>query len=94
MGLRIFVGSDGERWTAWTVRDDATGAPANLSAEWLAFQNDAGTERRRLLDVPADWEKIPEKSLDLLRQKAEPVALYLDRHSLPGGMVNVSKRPR
>lgn len=88
MGLRIFVDSDGGRWTAWTVRDDAAGA----THSWLAFQNEGGTERRRLLDPPATWEALPERRLDELRQQAEPVPRYLDKHSLPDGMRTVTRR--
>ncbi len=89
MGLRIFMGSDGVRWTAWTVRDDAAGATT-----WLAFQNEMGTERRRLLETPPDWEAISEKRLDLLRRLAEPVPRYLDKHSLPDGMGTVTRREK
>ena len=89
MGLRIFVDSDGVRWTAWTVRDDAAGA-----SSWLAFQNEAGTERRRLLVTPGDWETMPVKRLEALREQAEPVPRYLDKHSLPDGMGTVTRRAK
>lgn len=39
---------------------------------WLAFQ--AGTIRRRLIPIPAEWEGMPEDQLRALCRAAAPVA--------------------
>jgi hypothetical protein len=55
-------------------------------AEWLAFQNEDGSERRRLLEIPEGWETLPDDRLDLVRRMAEPVKSWASRHTPPGGI--------
>ena len=55
-------------------------------SEWLAFQNEDGTERRRLLEIPEGWETLPDDRLDLVRRMAEPVRPWATRHTPPGGV--------
>jgi hypothetical protein len=86
MGLRTFLAGDGTRWTVWLVRSGSVGAVPGTPAEWLAFQNEDGTERRRLLEVPAGWAALADERLDLLRRVAEPVKLWSQRHSPPIGV--------
>jgi hypothetical protein len=86
MGLRNFLGSDGERWNAWIVSAGNVGSIPGTPLEWLAFQNEDGTERRRLFSIPAEWDNLPEERLDLLRRMAEPVKLLTPRHSPPEGV--------
>ena len=83
MPLRTFRAGDGSQWTVWSIRTAGAGAVAKPPAEWLAFQNEDCTERRRLFDVPAGWSELSDERLDLLRQVAEPVTLLVPQHSLP-----------
>ncbi|HET9683658.1 MAG TPA: hypothetical protein VFP15_06110 [Gemmatimonadaceae bacterium] len=86
MGLRTFVASDGTTWTAWLVQTSGIGGVPGTPSEWLAFQNDTGTERRRLLEVPEGWDALPDERIDLLRRIAEPVRGWASRHTPPGGI--------
>ena len=79
MALRTFVASDGKTWTAWLVQSSGVVAVPGTPTEWLAFQNEDGTERRRLLEIPDGWELLPDERLDLVRRIAEPVALQRSR---------------
>jgi hypothetical protein len=92
MGLRAFIGTDGVQWKVWLVRAGSAGTMLGMPAEWLTFQNDSDTERRRLLDIPADWETISDARLDVLRRCAEPVTLYSHRFSPADGMDRISFR--
>lgn len=86
MGLRTFLASDGRQWTVWLIRSGSVGRVPGTPTEWLAFQNEDGTERRRLLAVPPKWAELSDDRLELLRRVAEPVALLTQRHTLPGGI--------
>lgn len=86
MALRTFVASDGSTWTAWLVQTSGLAGVPGSPTEWLAFQNEEGTERRRLLEVPQNWEKLPDERLDLARRMAEPVRGWASRHTPPGGI--------
>ena len=53
MALRTFAASDGTTWTAWLVQSGFAATVPGTPTEWLAFQNEANTERRtRLLPRP------------------------------------------
>jgi hypothetical protein len=94
MAYREFRASDGSTWTAWLVQAGATAASlSGTPREWLAFQKQDGTERRRLLKLPVGWEDLPDERLDVLRRMAEPVVLQADRHSPPDGVAHVRKTP-
>jgi hypothetical protein len=86
MAMRTFLGSDGQQWVAWLARSGAAGAWLGAPGEWLVFQNGDDTERRRLMEIPANWEMLPENRLDLLRRMATPVVLYAHRHSPATGI--------
>ena len=86
MALRTFVAPDGTTWTIWLVQSKGTAPVPGTPAEWLAFQNADGTERRRLLEIPAGWETLADDRLDLLRRIAEPVKGWTERHTPPGGL--------
>lgn len=86
MALRTFVASDGKTWTAWLVQSSGVVAVPGTPTEWLAFQNEDGTERRRLLEIPDGWELLPDERLDLVRRIAEPVKQWASRHTPPGGI--------
>ena len=86
MALRTFVTSDGTTWTAWLVKTGGMASVPGTPTEWLAFQNDDGTERRRLLEIPNGWDALPDERLDLLRRIAEPVKGWASRHTPPGGL--------
>jgi hypothetical protein len=58
-------------WLVRPQRADILGTPN----EWLAFQREDGTERRRLSEVAANWEGLGDDRLDLLRRMATPVTL-------------------
>jgi hypothetical protein len=85
MALRTFVASDGKTWTAWLVQSSGIPVPGT-PAEWLAFQNEDASERRRLLAIPEGWEDLPDERLDLVRRMAEPVKGWAARHTPPGGI--------
>ncbi len=86
MALRTFVASDGSNWTAWLVQTRGLAGVPGAPTEWLAFQNEDGTERRRLIEVPQNWDKLPDDRLDLARRMAEPVRGWASRHTPPGGV--------
>ena len=86
MALRTFVASDGTTWTAWLVQSSGVVTVPGTPTEWLAFQNEDGTERRRLLEIPDGWELLPDERLDLVRRMAEPVKQWASRHTPPGGV--------
>jgi hypothetical protein len=85
MSLKTFRAPDGMTWTVWRVEaGSATVVPGAPSA-WLAFQNEDGSERRRLINFPDDWAQRSEQLLELLRRMAEPVVSWR-RPSPPGGV--------
>lgn len=77
MALREYSDGDGVSWKVWAVRPSAPpGAasaylPGELSTGWLCF--DCGSEKRRLIPVPRDWEARSDADLDVLRRAAEVV---------------------
>jgi hypothetical protein len=86
MALRTYTAPDGTTWTVWLVQSTGIGGVPGAPSEWLAFQNDDGTERRRLAEIPDGWDALPEERLDLLRRIAEPVKGWAARHTPPGGV--------
>jgi hypothetical protein len=85
MSLKTFRASDGTLWTAWRVETGTVPVVAGTPSTWLAFQNEEGTERRRLLEVPDDWEQRSDQLIELLRRMADPVVSWR-RPSPPGGV--------
>lgn len=85
MTIRTFHANDGSNWTVWRTRADVSVLLPNAPREWLTFQSEEGTERRRLLQIPASWFELSDARLDLLRRVADPVTTFTARHSPPGG---------
>lgn len=85
MPLRSFRADDGTCWKVWRTRAGYLGRDRDAPTEWLAFQKDDGTERRRLMQIPATWFELSDERLELLRRVAEPVSSVVHRHSPPDG---------
>lgn len=85
MALRTFVAQDGTTWTVWLVQTSGLSGVTGTPPEWLAFQNEDDSQRRRLIEVPAGWDTLSDDRLDLLRRMAEPVKGWASRHTPPGG---------
>jgi hypothetical protein len=85
MALRTFRDGDGQSWRVWLVQSGNAAALAGTPREWLCFQNDDDSERRRLIDFPSNWDDLSEQRLDLLRKLAAPVTLIMKKHSPPEG---------
>jgi hypothetical protein len=85
MSLKTFRAADGVTWTVWRVEAGSATVVPGTPSVWLAFQNEDGSERRRLINFPDDWSQRSEQLLDLLRRMAEPVVSWR-RPSPPGGV--------
>ena len=89
MSLKTFRDEKGMIWTVWrldaTVGRDVRGMPKR----WLVFQDEPGTERRRLTDFPDQWESLSDDRLATLCQAATPGREW-GRPSPPGGMSQVN----
>ena len=78
MGLRTFSDSAGNSWRVWHVESPAASAhliDASFRDGWLAFEREDGSERRRLVQTPEDWESLPAERLSSLLQSATRVDL-------------------
>ena len=84
MTLRTFLSADGMRWSVWYVESKTLRGASGAPRAWLAFLDEHGTERRRLLEVPPNWEAISDEPLDLLRRMAAP-AHARDAVAVPTG---------
>jgi hypothetical protein len=90
MAIRTFRASDGTTWSAWLVTSTTQSTVPGSPSEWLAFQNEDSTERRRLFEVPPNWETLSDERLELLRQVAEPARTWT-KLSPPGGMPTLKR---
>jgi hypothetical protein len=85
MPLKTFKDADGTTWSVWridaTVGRDVRGMPRR----WLVFQDEPGTERRRLVEFPDHWESLSDEGLAQLCRAATPGKEW-GRPSPPGGM--------
>jgi hypothetical protein len=75
VGLLYFTDAQGARWRVWQV--DTPAARAHLMETsfrngWLVFERDNGTDRRRLAQVPEDWESLAPDRLAQLCAAATP----------------------
>jgi hypothetical protein len=85
MALRTFHASDGTCWTVWLVQAGSAGVIPGMPTEWLAFQNEDGSERCRLVEYPLSWERFSDEQLDELRRSCTPLPRLTGRHSPPQG---------
>jgi hypothetical protein len=81
MAHRTFTDSDGTVWEVWQVTPSSVKNAAGeirgavepgYEQGWLCFENKSG-DKRRLLPVPPDWEKLSDARLESLRQQARSV---------------------
>src|SRR3954469_22240177 len=86
MALRNFRARDGSLWVVWLVRSGSAGRVPGTPDAWLAFQNESGSERCRLLDIPDNWAELPDERLDLLRRSCVAAPRSTGRFSPPGGL--------
>lgn len=89
MTLREFRAIDGARWMVWHVKAGSAGYVQGTPAEWLAFQNEDGSERCRVRDIPVDWNELSDERLDLLRRTCVPITATRDRYSPPDAVAHV-----
>jgi hypothetical protein len=73
VGLQYFTDARGIRWRVWQV--DTPAARAHLMDisfrnGWLVFEREDGTDRRRLAQVPEDWESLTPERLAQLCEAA------------------------
>ena len=76
MGLIEFADGDGVRWRVWHVETPASRAhlmDPQYRNGWLVFEQEDGTERRRLNQVPDDWTSMSPARLAQLCEIAVPV---------------------
>lgn len=77
MALVVFTDSKGERWRVWNIDPGTLKHSSFLGEEfrtgWLCFESEISGERRRLSDVPPDWETLPPDRLELLCRAAASV---------------------
>ena len=61
MGLVTFQDEAGTRWRVWHVETPSARAhlmDASFRNGWLVFEKHDGSERRRLGQVPEDWDHL------------------------------------
>lgn len=76
MGLIEFADDEGIRWRVWHVETPASRAhlmDPQYRNGWLVFEQEEGTERRRLNQVPDDWASMSPARLARLCELAVPV---------------------
>ena len=90
MSIRTFRARNGTIWTVRRIESTATVIVPGAPREWLSFQDESGSDRRRIFNVPPDWEELPDERLDLLRRYAEP-SKFQSRATPPRGTRHVSE---
>lgn len=91
MPLRTFAARDGTTWSVWRIQSSTASDALGMPRSWLMFQNEAGGERRRLVEYPASWQSLPDERLELLCRVAVPARLP-DSSSPPTGTMKVDGR--
>jgi hypothetical protein len=78
MAVRDFVDAEGVRWKVWPVipetlqpRTAAEDYLGEYESGWLCFES--ASQRRRLPEYPADWERLSEPELRALLHLAAVV---------------------
>jgi hypothetical protein len=75
VALLNFTDARGNGWRVWNVDTPADRAhlmDASYRNGWLVFERIDGTERRRLAQVPEDWEHLTPDHLYRLCRAATP----------------------
>jgi hypothetical protein len=73
VGMLTFQDAAGVRWRVWSVETPASRAhlmDASYRNGWLVFEHEDGTGRRRLNQVPEDWERLVPEHLARLCELA------------------------
>ena len=87
MAYAEFTDRTGRSWRVWHTRpilsEVLNALPEAWKDGWLTFES--GDEKRRLAPVPAGWERLPPKRLELLCRVAEPAPLSPGAHDLVRG---------
>jgi hypothetical protein len=76
VGLLSFIDATGEGWRVWQVETPAARAhlmDPEYRSGWLVFEREDGSERRRLQQVPEDWQSLAPDRLAQLCEVATPV---------------------
>ena len=76
MGLVEFADKDGVRWRVWHVETPSSRAhlmDPQFRNGWLVFEQEDGSVRRRLNQVPDDWASLAPERLAQLCSIAVPV---------------------
>lgn len=92
MPLRTFTARDGSIWSVWRIEASVSSDLIDMPREWLLFQDEAGAQRRRLVDFPANWESLPDERLELLCKIAVPSRSWV-KFSPPGGVAAIEEAP-
>lgn len=74
--MRTFTDAGGNKWEVWAVRHDpiqTRGARGILFLPegWLCFES--GARKRRLIDFPDDWDRMSDRGLSALLDRATEV---------------------
>lgn len=87
MAVRDFVDEQGTKWRVWPVlrssihpRTAAEDYLGEYGDGWLCFES--ANERRRLARYPEDWERMNDKDLCLLLERAAVVPVR-GKHTPP-----------
>jgi hypothetical protein len=88
MPLKTFAARNGTPWSVWRIESTTSRDVAGMPRAWLLFQDEEGTERRRLVDFPAAWETLSDERLEQLCRIATPARGW-SRPSPPGGVASI-----
>lgn len=74
--VRTFTDAEGLKWEVWAVKNDPIETRGNrgllpLPEAWLCFES--GAKKRRLVDFPDDWDRMSDRSLVALLERATEV---------------------
>ena len=96
MSLTTFRDGAGVRWRVWLVETPRTRAhlmDASFQNGWLVFEQEDGSNRRRLSQVPEDWESLSPEHLARLCALAVAAPPARPSASLTTMKMPISPRP-
>ena len=96
MSLTTFRDGAGVRWRVWHVETPRTRAhlmDANFQNGWLVFEQEDGSNRRRLSQVPEDWASLSPEHLARLCALAVAAPPARPSSSLTTIKMPISPRP-